>query len=207
MSTSSAAALERIRSEAEAVLLEVAPEAPPLASGRLARGAELRPEAAVPSTVVPLLGECRGLACAATERLVEAVVDAAAQLTWRQTYSAADGFRDEDLALYGWFQVSSPAGPYVVEDHRLAIGYWGRGFYYPRHWHTPAEVYVVLAGNAVFHSDGRAPRRCEAGDTVWHASGQIHAAEMTPGPLLAMALWWGEDLMAKSTLVEDEAWR
>lgn len=194
--------LARLYAAAEQLLARLAAEAAPLATGALPSPSGYRPETLTPLPLMAELAACRDLAAPSTLETVDALLAAAPHLHWRRDYSRADGFSEADLARYGWCQPAGPSGAFVSDAHRLMLGYWGPGFYYPRHWHAPAEVYVVLAGSAVFFADGREDRLCRAGETVWHAPRQIHGAEMVPGPLLAMGLWWGDDLLAKSTLVD-----
>ena len=196
--------LRSLLTEAETLLLAVAPSAPPLANGLLAADAELIDETPSPPAPGVALARCPALANETTRPLTEAVIAAAPLLDWRQSYTTADGFDQSELDRYGWFQLCSPIGSFVTPNMRLTIGYWGEGYVYPAHWHAPAEIYVTLAGSAVFKSAGREPRLCGPGDVVWHESRQVHAAEMTPGPLLALALWWGEGLLDKSTFLRDE---
>lgn len=137
-----------------------------------------------------------------TAPLVEAIIAARDVVEWQQSYSQADGFDEDYLARYGWFNLVSPDGPFVSDTLRVSVGYWGEGLYYKEHWHEPEEFYLVLSGAATFISEGRAPRACKAGETVFHESNQPHAIDMTPGPLLAMAFWRGNKLVAKPGLPE-----
>jgi len=137
-----------------------------------------------------------------TAPLVEAILAAKDILYWQQSYSVSDGFDDDYLNRYGWFNLISPDGVFVSDDLRVSVGYWGEGLYYKEHWHEPEEIYLVLSGAATFISQGRAPRACSVGDTVFHESNQPHAIDMTPGPLLAMSFWRGNSLLAKPGLPE-----
>ena len=139
--------------------------------------------------------------CPATAPLVAAIKNGASQLKWQHTYSEADGFNADFLDRSGWFNLASPDGAYMTPDFRLSIGYWGEGLFYNWHRHRPEEVYCVLAGRAVFLTEGRDPQHCGPGETVHHPSNIAHAAEMVPGPLLALALWRGESLTEKSEIV------
>ena len=138
-----------------------------------------------------------------TRPVVSALIDAAPALHWQQTYSEADGFSREWLDSYGWVNLVSPDGLYVSEEIRVSIGYWGVGQHYDEHSHAPEEVYLILAGQARFHSEGRAPIDAGPGDTIHHRPHQKHAIDMVPGPLLAAAFWRGEDLLRKSDLGGD----
>lgn len=132
--------------------------------------------------------------------LIGAIIDANTYLKWQQSYTEKDGFDAHYLANYGWFNLMSPDGPYRSDDLRISFGYWESGLVYKTHWHEPEEIYIPLSGKALFHSEGRPSRLCGPGDTVVHKSNQPHSIEITPGPLLAMAIWRGENLNRKSDL-------
>jgi len=138
-----------------------------------------------------------------TRPAVAALIDAAPGLHWQQTYSEADGFSRDWLDNYGWINLVSPEGHYVSDQIRVSIGYWGAGQHYDEHTHAPEEVYLILAGQARFHSEGRAPIDAGPGDTIHHRPYQKHAIDMVPGPLLAAAFWRGADLLRKSDLGGD----
>jgi dimethlysulfoniopropionate lyase len=152
--------------------------------------------------VCALLKDTTNLANTRTRPAVQAICDAAPDLCWQQSYTEADGFSAEYLNAYGWFNLISPEGVFRSDSIRVSVCYWGAGQHYLEHWHEPEEFYLVLAGSAKFHSAGSAPRRCNAGDVIHHASNQAHAIDITPGPLLAAAFWRGNGLLAKSSLKE-----
>ncbi|WP_051371813.1 dimethylsulfonioproprionate lyase family protein [Leisingera aquimarina] len=137
---------------------------------------------------------------AGTLPVVKALIAALPRLKWQQTYTKADGFSRNWLDNYGWVNLISPEGLYHSNEMRLSIGYWGAGQHYTEHSHAPEETYLILAGQARFHSQGRPPRDAIPGDTIHHALHQKHAIDMVPGPLLAAAFWRGEDLLRKSDL-------
>ncbi|UWQ27850.1 dimethylsulfonioproprionate lyase family protein [Leisingera sp. M523] len=137
---------------------------------------------------------------ACTLPVVQALVDALHALRWQQSYTKADGFSRDWLDNYGWVNLVSPEGLYQSDEMRLSIGYWGAGQHYDEHSHAPEETYLILAGQARFHSEGRAAQDAGPGDTIHHAPHQKHAIDMVPGPLLAAAFWRGEDLLKKSDL-------
>lgn len=144
--------------------------------------------------------ECLGLASERSLPLVRAIFSASSCLRWQQSYANEDGFDTNYLHNYGWFNLISPEGPFVSQALRISFGFWGEGLHYKEHWHEPEETYVVLSGGAVFHSEGRPSRSCRADDVVQHDSNQHHAIDMQPGPLLAMAIWRGQNLTRKPNL-------
>ncbi|MEM9148147.1 MAG: dimethylsulfonioproprionate lyase family protein [Pseudomonadota bacterium] len=140
-------------------------------------------------------------ACPATEPVVRAVIAAAPHLHWRHSYTQDDpGIDASYLASSGWFNLIAPSGPFVSRSLRLSVGYWGEGLHYPHHHHGPEEIYLTLAGSAVYLSEGRAPLRGGPGATVAHHARQWHAATMDQAPLLAAAFWRGDGLEVKSVL-------
>lgn len=156
-------------------------------------------ETPVALPMLPELPALADLAAPATRAAVDALIAAAPHLAWRQSYSAREGFGRDYLDHYGWINLVSPEGPFLSDVSRVTIGYWGRGLRYPRHAHAPEEIYCVLAGEALFRSEGEAPRRVGPGGMVRHASMQPHAIDMEPGPLLALVPWRGDGLMRIST--------
>ena len=137
----------------------------------------------------------------ATQALSDAVTAAAPHVCWRQSYTEDDpGIDRQYLANYAWFNLIAPSGPFVSNDLRLSVGYWGQGLHYPRHWHAPEEIYLTIAGAATYISEGRAPVDGGPGTTICHYSNQPHAADFAHAPLLAAAFWRGGGLEAKSGL-------
>ncbi|GMG82027.1 hypothetical protein LNKW23_12400 [Paralimibaculum aggregatum] len=156
--------------------------------------------------VMRLLPEALEHGTPETRGLIRAVLDAAPHLHWRNSYSPAQLGQDF-LDRSGWFRLVSPEGPFRCASHQVSIGYWDRGLYYPRHWHEPEEIYLVLAGGARFAGEGYAPQRLGPGGTRAHASWQPHAAAMQETPLLALALWRGAGLLDTSVLDPAESGR
>ena len=146
------------------------------------------------------LSACIPLASALTRPLVMQIAHLSDRLNWQQTYTQADGFSRDFLNNYAWLNVISPDGMFTSDTARVTIGYWGQGLYYPEHSHAPEEIYCILAGQAVFHSEGHPPRLARAGEMIHHTPHQKHALDMTPGPLLALIPWRGDGLVVKSDL-------
>ena len=137
----------------------------------------------------------------ATHSLYEAVKAAAPHLHWKQSYTIDDAGIDQNhLDNYGWFNLIAPSGPFVSDTMRLSVGYWGRGLTYPNHWHEPEEIYLTIAGSAIYVSDGREPVRGGPGATICHYANQPHSADFAEEPLLAAAFWRGSNLEKKSVL-------
>lgn len=150
--------------------------------------------------VVTLLEQVLPCTNSKTLEVTQAICATANLLNWQQSYTRADGFDQEFLDNYGWFNLVSPEGIYLSGEMRISVGHWGAGSHYSEHWHQPEEFYIVLAGCAEFQSQGSAPRQCHAGDVIHHRSNQRHSIVTSDQPLLAAAFWRGEGLVAKSQL-------
>ena len=132
-----------------------------------------------------------------TAPLTRAILDAADELHWQQSYTKAQ-VGAHHLANYGWFNIVSPKGPFASPDLRISVGYWARGLTYPRHRHLPEEIYCVLAGGARFLTEGRPPVEGRPGTLIHHPPDILHGFELPDAPLLAMAFWRGQDLLHPS---------
>jgi len=139
------------------------------------------------------------LAAPLTRPLAEAILAAAPHLRWLQSYDAEE-VGAHFLAHYAWFNLVSPEGPFLADAIKISVGFWGAGLHYPRHWHEPAEIYCVIAGGARFLSEGQPDAYLGPGGIREHAPNDPHSAAMEREPLVAMALWKGAGLVAKSTL-------
>lgn len=148
------------------------------------------PPAHVPA--VDRLGAAPPLASEATRPIVDAVLAAAPDLYWRRSYTAADGVGDAFLNGYGWFELFGPTGAFNGRTCRVMAGFWDQGLVYPDHSHAAEELYVVLAGGAVFSRPDHPPRRAGPGDVVHHPPHAPHAMAMRDAPLLALGVWRGD---------------
>lgn len=154
--------------------------------------ADLTPLSVRPSDlpVTQYLASLVDLTTPRTHAVTQALINAAPLLRWQQSYDATQ-MAQEWLDGYGWVNLASPDGIYVIDGFRLSIGYWAKGLTYPFHSHEPEETYVVLAGHAVFEAEDREPREVGPGDIIHHPSGLPHAMRMDHQPLLAAAIWTG----------------
>lgn len=132
--------------------------------------------------------------------LVEEVVRGAGGLEWRQTYGAGD-FGADFLARYGWTELVGLRGP--IPSERVAAGFLllGPEVTYPPHAHEAAEVYLPLSGVAWWQKGDGAFAPVPVGQAIWHAPWVPHAMRTGAEPLLALYLWRGGDLAAKSVIL------
>lgn len=112
---------------------------------------------------------------------------------WRQTYTAEE-VGEDFLANYAYVELAGPSGHYHCDTVRIFYGWWGPELLYPWHDHDAEEIYYILAGHAVFESDGLPTERLGPGDTRHHTSRQNHAMTTTDSAILALALWRGDGM-------------
>jgi hypothetical protein len=136
--------------------------------------------------------------------LVAAVCQAAASLTWRQTYTA-DELDAAFLDNYGWSEILGTSGALVSE--RLAGGFLllGPATHYPRHRHAAEEIYLPLCGTAAWQQGDGAWRDKVPGTLIHHAGNEPHAMRTGTSPLLALYLWRGAHLAQRACLDEPSA--
>ena len=151
--------------------------------------------------VCAALTEVERGATALTRELVSAVVLAAPVLRWQQTYGAGD-FGASFLQGYGWSEFAGLRGP--VPSDRLALGVLllGPQITYPSHAHDAAEIYVPLSGTALWQRGDAPFAPVEPGQVILHPSWMPHAMRTQNAPLLALYLWRGGDLAAKSVILD-----
>jgi mannose-6-phosphate isomerase-like protein (cupin superfamily) len=151
--------------------------------------------------VCAALSEAEQGAVPLTADLVRAVVRAAPDLRWQQTYGAVD-FGPAFLQGYGWSEFAGLRGP--VPSDRLAIGVLllGPQITYPSHAHEAAEIYVPLSGTALWQRGDAAFAPVQPGQVIAHPSWLPHAMRTQSTPLLALYLWRGGDLAAKSVILD-----
>ncbi len=123
----------------------------------------------------------------------KAVQAAAPFAEWRQSYTEQQVGADF-LANYGYFELYGPKGHYHCETSRGFFAYWGPGLNYGWHHHAPEELYFVISGNALFRSEGEADAQLSRGETRQHRAWQSHAMDTLEQPLLAFAVWQGDEL-------------
>ncbi len=140
-------------------------------------------------------------AAPATEGLANRVVTGAPALEWRQTYSAND-FGAAFLERYGWTELVGLRGP--IPSTRIACGFLllGPWIDYPAHAHEAEELYVPLAGAALWQRGGSGLILRLPGAPIVHQAWEAHAVRTQDEPMLALYVWRGGDLAAKSRILE-----
>jgi mannose-6-phosphate isomerase-like protein (cupin superfamily) len=165
--------------------------------------------AVVRATQPRRLPVCRWLAslephaASETRPLVREFVAAAEYLEWRQTYSAAD-FGPEFLDSYGWTELIGLRGPIPSEIVACGFLMLGPRIEYPAHAHEAEEIYLPLAGEALWMRGGEDFVARAAGEMIEHPPWTAHATRTVGQPMLALYVWRGGDLAAKSKIVAKE---
>ncbi len=122
------------------------------------------------------------------------------RLLWEQSYKKADRQVSEAmLAGYGFAEVIGKNGPFISERVRCGIGVWGPHIIYPQHHHQAEEIYIVLAGSALFTLGAAAEQRHCAGDVVFVSSHLPHQFCTEDDALVVLYLWQAGNLREKST--------
>ena len=160
---------------------------------------ERRPVVPSGLPVLRWLPEAKADAPAFSVELVNDLCRAAPSMAWRQTYTVAEVGTDF-LENYGWTEIVGLSGPLASE--RIACGFLllGPKTHYPRHRHEAEEIYIPLAGTALWQQgDGQWQER-PPGTVVHHASDEPHAMRTGTRALLALYLWRSTNLHQKSQL-------
>ena len=158
-----------------------------------------RPVVARPLPVVAALQCLPRFAPPATRALVDAVAVRATELDWRQTYTKAD-FGARFLDNYGFSEWIGERGAFISDTIACGVLMLGPGTEYPAHSHEAEELYLPLAGHALWRS-GKSEWRLRApGKWIHHPSWTVHAMRTARQPLLAAYVWRAGDLTAKSRI-------
>ena len=156
-----------------------------------------RPAAALP--VLEWLPDLLGHAAGETAALTRLVVENGGALDWRQTYGAGD-FGAAFLARYGWTEIIGQRGAFASE--RIAAGFLmlGPDVEYPLHSHDAEEIYIPLAGTALWAAGPEGWCERPPGDLIHHPSRVPHAMRTAAAPLLALYVWRAGNLTQKSVI-------
>ncbi len=130
-------------------------------------------------------------------RLFEQYRDA---LCWEQSYTKEDGVVGEEmLRAYGFAEIVGKQGPFLSDRVRSGIGVWGPRITYPIHRHQAEEIYIVLAGSAVFTVGDGSHRECGQDEVVHVPSMTPHGFRTREDPLAVYYIWRNGDLREIST--------
>ncbi|WP_170402997.1 dimethylsulfonioproprionate lyase family protein [Ruegeria arenilitoris] len=127
-----------------------------------------------------------------TKTLSDAIKAAAHLAHWKLTYTE-DEVGADFLNRYGYYELFGPTGHFHSTQLRGYVAYWGAGLHYDWHSHQAEELYLTLAGGAVFRVAGD-DSFVGPNQTRHHESWQSHAMTTTDQPILTFVLWRGEGM-------------
>lgn len=145
------------------------------------------------------LDRIREIAPSASQPLVRLLADNRKALRWGQTYTHAD-FGADFLDNYGWVEVFGTRGHFANEAVAGGFLILGPQLVYPDHHHQAEEIYIPLTAGAGWRKGEGAFEGRSAGEMIHHPSNINHAMKTDAEPLLALYLWRGGPLAAKSTI-------
>ncbi len=194
-----------LAAQMHALLQELRALAQPLPDGFLQDWPSVTALRTVRPAPLPVLSWLAGMpqhAAPVTAALVRTLERTAGQLRWSQTYRVPD-VPESFLQNYGWTELLGLTGP-VASEH-LAAGFLmlGPHTHYPSHRHQAEELYVPLAGRALWQQGARPWTERAPGELVHHQGDEQHAMRTTEQPLLSLYVWRG-NLQAGAQLAPDE---
>lgn len=124
------------------------------------------------------------------DALQDAIIAASPIARWRETYKGTNIGQDF-MDRFGCYSIIGEGGPFRSERLWLWIVYMPPGLDYPWHDHPAEEIYLVVAGSAVFRKAGVEDQILHPGDTTFHVGSQPHAMETLDQPVLCLVAWRG----------------
>ncbi|MEW9918296.1 dimethylsulfonioproprionate lyase family protein [Marimonas sp. MJW-29] len=107
---------------------------------------------------------------------------------WRETYKETDIGQDF-MDRFGCYCLIGEGGAFASDTMAAWLVYMPPHLYYPWHQHPAEEMYLVVAGEALFLRHGEAPEVLRPGQTSAHASNQPHAMQTFDHPVMALVVW------------------
>ena len=120
--------------------------------------------------------------------LRDAFILASPYAHWRQTYKGTTVGK-KFLAEFGCYGLIGPESPFQSEKIRAWVVYMPKNFYYPWHHHPAEEMYLCLAGEAVFRRENYTDIRLGSGGIIEHSANQSHSMETLEHPIMAYVIW------------------
>ncbi len=127
-----------------------------------------------------------------TVELVEAIKSIYQSQAWRQPYTEKE-IGTSFINGSAWFPIADIDGPVIYEQGLIEIMLLDSNICYPKHSHSPEELYIVLAGQVWWEADGASdsPKWKKAGETMHHLPNQVHSITAGEDPVLILNLWRG----------------
>ena len=135
--------------------------------------------------------------------LRDAFILASPYAHWRQTYKGTI-IGERFLNEFGCYGLIGPESPFQSEKIRAWVVYMPKNFYYPWHHHPAEEMYLCLAGEAVFRRENYPDVTLKSGGIMEHLANQPHSMETLEHPIMAYVIWRNE-FGTKPVLTFDDA--
>ena len=123
--------------------------------------------------------------------LRDALISASPHAHWRQTYKDTI-IGEKFLNEFGCYGLIGPESPFQSEKIRAWVVYMPKNFYYPWHHHPAEEMYLCLAGEAIFRRENCPDISLGSGDIMEHSANQSHSMETLEHPIMAYVVWRNE---------------
>ena len=123
--------------------------------------------------------------------LRDAFILASPYAHWRQTYKGTT-VGEKFLNKFGCYGLIGPESPFHSEKIRAWVVYMPKKFYYPWHHHPAEEMYLCLAGEAVFRRENCPDTRLVSGGIMEHSANQPHSMETLEHPIMSYVVWRNE---------------
>ncbi len=151
---------------------------------------DLRPQDVAPFEVsaAAVMAAETGLYDGCNDALRDAFLAAGGQALWHETYKGTDIGQDF-MDRFGCFCLIGEGGAFHSDRMRAWMVYMPPHLHYRWHHHPAEEMYLTVAGDALFMRAGCEPEILYAGDTSTHASNQPHAMETGAHPIMAYVIW------------------
>jgi len=155
---------------------------------------ELLPKISFEPALLPVTQHIQsvGDTSASTSDLVAAIKKCYLDQAWRQPYKIED-FGNQFFYNSAWFPIADVNGPIVYSNGLMEVMLLASGLTYPKHKHSPEELYIILAGEIWWETENAKinPAWKRAGDVIHHPPNQTHAVTAGDKPVLILNLWRG----------------
>jgi len=152
--------------------------------------------------VVRRLSVMPALAPVSIAPLVQRIALQANHLEWRRSYQQP-AVSAQFMENYGWTEWVGLKGPLPSLHLACGVLLLGPGTHYPWHRHAAEEIYLPLAGRALWRQGDEPWQERLPGAVIYHRSGERHAMRTSKQPMMALYLWRAADLHQGATL-DDE---
>ena len=110
---------------------------------------------------------------------------------WRETY-AEKNISNDFRKTFGCYCLIGVKGFFQSDQMNSYMVYMPAGLYYPWHQHPAEELYLCLAGEAVFKKDFEEDKVLREGEITIQGSNQPHATQTHDHPVLCYVVWRNE---------------